>query len=75
MNVSALASGQFRRYLGGNFFALNALWMLRVTVGWIAWELTGSASFVGLVAFLYFAPTMVAGPLFGVLTDRIDIRL
>ncbi|MXQ08046.1 MFS transporter [Alphaproteobacteria bacterium GH1-50] len=74
MNVSALASGQFRRYLGGNVFALNALWMLRVTVGWIAWELTGSASFVGLVAFLYFAPTMVAGPLFGVLTDRIDIK-
>ena len=74
MNVTALASRQFRRYLGGNVFALNALWMLRVTVGWIAWDMTGSAGFVGAVAFLYFAPTMVAGPLFGVLTDRIDIR-
>ena len=74
MTASALESRQFRTYLGGNVFALNALWMLRVTVGWIAWDSTGSASFVGTVAFLYFAPTMVAGPLFGVLTDRIDIR-
>lgn len=74
MNISALKSGNFRLYLAGNIFAVNALWMLRVTVGWIAWDTTGSASFVGLIAFLYFAPTIMAGPLFGVLTDRVNVR-
>lgn len=74
MNISALESGNFRLYLAGNLCAVNALWMLRVTVGWIAWDITESASFVGLISFLYFSPTIMAGPLFGVLTDRIDLR-
>ncbi|MCP3969926.1 MAG: MFS transporter [Rhodobacteraceae bacterium] len=74
MNLSALKSGNFRTYLAGNLCALNPLWMLRVTVGWIAWDITGSASFVGLIAFLYFSPAMVAGPIFGVLADRINLR-
>ena len=74
MNLSALKSGNFRIYLAGNHFATNAHWMLRVIVGWIAWDLTHLASYVGLIALLYFAPTMIAGPLFGVLTDRTDVR-
>ena len=74
MNVSALKSANFRLYLAGNLFAVNAFWILRVTVGWIAWDVTGSASFVGLIAFLHFAPTIFAGPFFGVLTDRVNVR-
>ena len=74
MNISALRFRGFRIYLGGNIFALNALWMQRVTIGWIAWSLTSSASFVGFVAFINFAPTMIAGPLFGVLIDRVRVK-
>ncbi len=74
MNLSALTSRDFCIYLIGNVFALNALWMQRLTIGWLAWNLTGSASYVGLVAFVNFAPTVVAGPFFGVLVDRIRIR-
>jgi len=74
MNLAALTFRDFRIYLLGNIFALNSLWMQRVTIGWIAWELTNSASFVGLVAFVNFAPTMVAGPFFGVLVDRVRIK-
>ena len=74
MNISALKSGNFRLYLAGSHFSTNALWMLRVIVGWIAWDLTHLASFVGLIAFLNYAPTMIAGPLFGVLIDRVDVR-
>ena len=36
--------------------------------------MTGSAGFVGLVAFLNFFPTLFVSPLFGVFADRIDIR-
>ena len=74
MNLAALQFRDFRIYLIGNIFALNGPWMQRLTIGWIAWDMTGSASFVGLVAFVNFAPTIVAGPFFGVLVDRIRIR-
>ena len=74
MNLAALRFHDFRIYLAGNIFALNGLWMQRLTMGWIAWELTGSASFVGFVAFMNFAPTVVTGPFFGVMVDRIRLR-
>ncbi|MEP2630766.1 MAG: MFS transporter, partial [Rhizobiaceae bacterium] len=74
MNISALRFRDFRLYLIGNVFALNALWMQRVTIGWIAWDLTGSSSFVGFIAFLSFAPTMLTGPLFGVWIDRVRVK-
>ena len=74
LNLLALKSRTFRLYLAGNFFALNALWILRIIVGWLAWDLTGSAGFVGLIASCYFLPSLFLGPLFGVLTDRADVR-
>ncbi len=74
MNISALKFPQFRRYLIANIISLNGLWVQRITIGWIAWELTGSASFVGFIAFLSYIPTMLTGPVFGVLVDRINLR-
>ena len=74
MNLSALSFRDFRIYLGGNLFASNALWMQRVTIGWLAWDLTSSATFVGFVAFINFAPSMIIGPFFGVLIDRVRIK-
>lgn len=60
--------------MAGNIFSLNALWMQRITIGWIAWELTSSATFVGFIAFINFVPSMIVGPLFGVLIDRLPIK-
>lgn len=74
MNLAAIKFRDFRIYLIGNIFALNGLWMQRLTIGWLAWDLTGSSSFFGLVAFINFAPTIIVGPFFGVLVDRIRIR-
>jgi MFS family permease len=74
MNLAALGSADYRRYALGNVFALNGVWLSRVTMAWLAWDLTGQAGFVGLVAFLAFAPTLVSGPFFGVLADRIALK-
>jgi MFS family permease len=74
MNLAALGSADYRRYALGNVFALNGVWLSRVTMSWLAWDLTGQAGFVGLVAFLAFAPTLVSGPFFGVLADRIALK-
>lgn len=74
MNLAALGQRDFRAYILGSLFALNGMWIQRVTLGWLAWELTGQAGFVGLIAFLSFAPTMISGPFFGVVADRVDLR-
>ncbi len=74
MIPQALTHSVFRNYLAGNFFGLNGMWILRIVAGWLAWDLTGSAALTGLVAFLNFAPTIVSGPFFGVVADRVDPR-
>ncbi len=70
----AFGDRQFRLFFGGVFFAVQAIWIQRVTLSWLAWERTGSAAVVGLVASLSLLPALVAGPLFGVMADRVDIR-
>lgn len=70
----AFADRQFRLFFAGVFFAVQAIWIQRVTLAWLAWERTGQASAVGIVAALSLAPTLVLGPLFGVMTDRVNIR-
>jgi MFS family permease len=75
MNLVALKSPSFRLYFLGGLFAVNGLWVMRILIGWLAWELTQSASFVGLVAALSLVPTFLTGPFFGVLVDRANIKL
>ncbi|SHI47057.1 Predicted arabinose efflux permease, MFS family [Shimia gijangensis] len=74
MNFAALKSPNFRTYISGSFMGLLSLWMQRVTSGWLAWDLTNSASFVGLVALLQFAPAILLSPLFGVWADRLNVK-
>lgn len=74
MNLVALKSAPFRAYLFSVFISLNGFWAQRVIVGWLAWELTGSATFVGFVAFLNLCPTFISGPFFGVIADRVNVR-
>lgn len=70
----AFRDPQFSRFFVGVFFAVQAIWVQRVTLAWLAWETTRSAGFVGFVAALSLVPTLVAGPFFGVLADRVNIR-
>lgn len=74
MDLSALGSRGFRIYLAANFVSIVGIWINRVTVGWLGWSLTGSTAWVGALSFLLYAPTLVAGPFFGALADRIDVR-
>jgi len=74
VNLGALYSSNFRAYVFGAAFGLLAIWMQRITIGWLAWEMTDSASFVGAVAFLLFAPSIVLSPLFGVWVDRWRVK-
>ena len=46
------------------------MWAKRVGVGWLAYELTQSVFWVGLVAAADLLPTLFVGPLAGALGDR-----
>lgn len=70
----ALHHRDFRIYIIGAFFALNGVWVGRIAVAWLGWSLTGSASYVGLLALVNLLPTVVIGPLFGALADRMDLK-
>lgn len=46
--------------------------MHRIAVAWLAWEMTRSALWVGLVAFCDLAPATVISPIAGAVADRVD---
>lgn len=50
--------------------SLLGTWIQRVAVGWLAWELTGSATWLGIVAFADLFPVIVLGPIGGAMADR-----
>jgi MFS family permease len=67
-------AGPFGRYVAGNAVSLTGTWMQRTAVGWLAWELTRSPAWVGTIAFLDLAPSLLVAPLAGALADRHDRR-
>jgi MFS family permease len=72
-NVSrAFAHRNYRVYITGNGVSLIGLWLQRVAVGWLAWTLTHSGTWLGLVSLADFLPVLVLSPFAGVLADRRD---
>ncbi len=72
----ALSHRDSRIFFGGSMMAWTGLWMQRIAVSWLAWELTGSAFWVGMVAFCDLAPAVVFSPVAGAVADRMDrVRL
>jgi MFS family permease len=71
---SAFDEAAFRRYFPASCCATLGSWMARFLLGWGAWDLTGSASWVGLVAAAMLLPTFLLSPIFGIVSDRINPR-
>ncbi|MGR3342671.1 MAG: MFS transporter [Paracoccaceae bacterium] len=72
--AGAFSSRDFRIFTAGNFVSLVGLWLQRLAVGWLVWELTHSGFWLGAVAFADLFPIMVIGPFAGVLADRRNRR-
>jgi len=74
-NVSdAWKQKNFAIYMSGAGIALIGMWAQRIAVAWLAWELTKSATWLGLIAFADLFPTIVLTPIAGVIADRVDRR-
>lgn len=66
----ALGPGPYRIYTAGNATSLIGTWMQRITVGYLTWEQTHSATWLGLISIADLFPTVFVGPISGVLADR-----
>ena len=74
MQNSIFSEHNYWTYLSGSIFSTQGIWVQRMTLGWMLWQQTHSETWLGLLAFLIFFPTILFGPLFGVMVDRINRR-
>jgi MFS family permease len=70
---SILANRPLRRYLLGSMVSSVGSWMNGVALGWLVLRMTGSAAWVGAVAFAGSLPFLLS-PAAGLLADRMDRR-
>ncbi len=68
----ALSHRNAKIFFGGSLVSWTGLWVHRIAVMWFAWELTGSAFWVGMVAFCDLAPAVIVSPIAGAIADRVD---
>ena len=72
MNV--LSNKSFLLYFISNTFALLGLWIQKIGVGWLTWEITGSTFWTSFVALALMAPAGIIGPLFAVYAENWNMR-
>jgi MFS family permease len=67
-----LRNADFGIYTAGSAISLIGMWMQRIAIGWLTWQLTGSGLWLGVVAFADFFPVVLIGPIAGAAADRWD---
>lgn len=70
--LRAMRHRNFAIYAWGNLLNHLGTWMLRVTAGWLTWEMTHSATWLGLIGLAELVPIIAIGPLAGAWADRWD---
>jgi len=68
----AFSHRNFLIYFLGNFPSQIGVWAQRTALGWLAWKMTDSAFYVGLLGFADLIPIILLSPFSGYLTDRFD---
>ena len=68
----ALQHPDYRTLWIANSCAGGAAWALIIARGWLAYEITDSSTWVGIVTFATMVPRLFATPVLGFLADRFD---
>ncbi|SDB47718.1 MFS transporter [Belnapia rosea] len=68
----ALSHRDARIFFGASLTSWTGLWVHQIAVAWLAWEMTKSAVWVGMVAFCDLAPAVIFSPIAGAVADRMD---
>jgi predicted MFS family arabinose efflux permease len=71
---AALRHRTFRRVFTGSFLSNIGTWMQNVVLGALAYDLTESPTFVGVVLFAQLGPLLLLSVVGGALADTIDRR-
>jgi predicted MFS family arabinose efflux permease len=66
----ALANPIYRRYFIANAVSTVGRWLHRMAVGWLAWELTESTAWLGIVGFADAFPMVFVSLIAGAVADR-----
>jgi MFS family permease len=67
-----LRNANYGIYSAGSAVSLIGMWMQRIAIGWLTWQLTESGLWLGIVAFADFFPVLLIGPFAGAAADRWD---
>ena len=70
--LQTLRNPNFGVYTAGHAVSHIGTWMQRVAVGWLAWELTQSTAWLGVVAAANLVPAVFIGLFAGAIADRAD---
>ncbi len=73
-SFSPLKIRNFRIYLSGQAVSLVGTWLQMTAQSWVVWELSHSATALGVTAMLGSLPILLLGPWAGVWADRLDRR-
>lgn len=68
----SLKSRNYRLFFIGQGVSLIGTWMHQIAMGWLVYQLTGSALALGTVLFCGQAPSLFLSPFVGVFIDRWD---
>jgi MFS family permease len=71
---AALRHPNYRLYWFGALASNIGTWIQMVAQGWLVYELTGSAFYLGVVGFATAIPTLFLSLFGGVLADRFERR-
>ena len=72
--IAVATTPPYSWFLLGEIADTISVWMGRLALGWLVWELTRSPAWLGILSFIKFAPTIVLGLVGGVLADRMSRR-
>ena len=67
-----LAQRNARIFYSGSVVCWTGSWVQRIATDWMAWELTHSALWVGVIAFCNLVPSVIVSPIAGAVADRMD---
>lgn len=70
--LQCLRIRDYRLYVTGNVTHGLAVWILRTSIGWLAWELTESTAWLGAMAMAETAPSLILAPFAGTVVDRVN---
>src|SRR5271163_5263179 len=70
----ALRSQPFRLYFGGQVVSASGSFLQQTAISWLVFELTRSATDLGLVLAAGGIPSLLLGPWGGAVADRVDLR-